>query len=334
MLLAGIIAAAAAYAASWACLRIARRSGWFARKNFRTSHRLPTPLLGGAAVATGFAMGAGWCAIAYNTAPGPSIGLVAGFLLMTAVGLADDRISLSPWQKLAGQAAAAAVVVGVMGGIAAPFPVPEWTLYGLAALWIVGATNALNLIDGLDGLASGTALSAAGTFAAAALAVSDRAPEAALAALLFAGVLGFLPYNLPTAKMFLGDAGSLSIGCALAALGLRVCFQQTENAALYLLPLTALSLPIFDTAAAIIRRRSRWAHADKEHLHHRLQKRGWSPQKTAAALTGSSAALSAAGAAAALWNLLPLAVGAAAASYLLWTALYRSPSIQPAPRES
>lgn len=321
----GIIALTGSYAA----LKLARRMGWFAQENSRTIHRLPTPQLGGAAVASAFIIGTAAYGVYADRFSVFLIGLMVGFALMTAVGLIDDARGLAPWQKLAGQVVAAAVIAAAQGGVALPEPIAralpafmETPLqYSLALFWIVGATNALNLIDGADGLASGAALAAA-----AALAAVASGFEAFIAVLLFAGVLGFLPFNLPPAKMFLGDAGALSIGCALGAIALKVCFQQTENMALYIFPLTALSLPIFDTAAAIVRRRGRWAKADKSHIHHRLFKLGWPPAKTAVSLALLSAVFAAAGAVAARLQSAPLALAAAAVSFGSWLFLYHAPS--------
>ncbi len=331
----GIIALTGSYAA----LKLARRMGWFAQENSRTIHRLPTPQLGGAAVAAAFLMGTAAYGVYADRFSVFLIGLMVGFALMTAVGLIDDARGLAPWQKLAGQTAAAAVIAAAHGGVALPEPIAralpafmETPLqYGLALFWIVGATNALNLIDGADGLASGAALAASAALAAAAAGVSNMGAEAFIAVLLFAAALGFLPFNLPPAKMFLGDAGALSIGCALGAIALKVCFQQTENMALYIFPLTALSLPIFDTAAAIVRRRGRWAEADKSHIHHRLFKLGWSPAKTAGSLALLSAVFAAAGAVAARLQSAPLALAAAAVSFGSWLFLYHAPSRQSRP---
>ena len=333
MLTIAAITGVIALAASWVALKLARRMGWFAQENSRTIHRLPTPQLGGAAVASAFIIGTAAYGVYAGEFSAFLIGLMVGFALMTAVGLIDDARGLAPWQKLAGQAAAAAVIAATQGGIALPAPISEALpafiatplQYSLGLFWIVGATNALNLIDGADGLASGAALASAAALAAAA-GVSNMGAEAFVAVLLFAGVLGFLPFNLPTAKMFLGDSGALSIGCALGAIASQVCFQQTENIALYIFPFTALSLPIFDTAAAIVRRRGRWAKADKSHIHHRLFKLGWPPAKTAGSLALLSAVFAGAGAAAARLQSAPLGLAAAAVSFGFWLFLYHAPS--------
>ena len=202
--------------------------------------------------------------------------LMAACTCVVALGAVDDRFGIRGRYKLLGQLAAACILVSSglvierlqvfghpigLGILAVPF-----TLF-----WLVGATNAINLLDGLDGLAStlGIILS----LAMCVIAVITGHPVIAIVALVFAGaLLGFLPFNFPPASIFLGDSGSMLIGLMLGALAIT---GSMKAAGTFLLaaPLAVWTIPVFDSMAAIIRRkltgRSIFA-TDRAHLHHRM----------------------------------------------------------------
>lgn len=221
--------------------------------------------------------------------------LGAGGILL--LGIVDDIHRLKALPKLL-------VEVGIAVGLYAagvraatvwlPFGIMELgPLLGLAftVLWIVGITNAFNLLDGIDGAAAGSAVFA--LLAMFVASVSLQQPLVALlAAALAGGTLGFLPFNFPPARMYLGDAGSLFLGFALAVLAIEGATKGPAIVAIAI-PLVAFGLPVMDTTIAVIRRAARGAPlftGDREHLHHRLLDIGFTNAQAAAILYVVSAA--------------------------------------------
>jgi len=211
------------------------------------------------------------------------LGVITGAVFIFFVGLVDDIKGISPSKKLVLQIAAA--FIPVVLGVSIQFvsiPFTGVLLLGvfsvpMTVLWIVGATNALNFIDGLDGLASGVSAIAATTLFI--VAVKMHQPGAAIVLIAVAGAaIGFLKYNFHPASIFLGDSGSLFLGYILAAASIIGVLKSTIIFAL-LIPVFILGVPIFDTASVIMRR-MREGHpifyADRRHLHHRLLDRGFS----------------------------------------------------------
>ncbi len=205
---------------------------------------------------------------------------VGGGLAALLVGLIDDCRPLSAFVKLAGQTVAASLAVAggcVVAGITNPFGGPgiflDWLSVPLTVVWIVLVINAVNLIDGLDGLAAGATVIICATIHV--LAWIDGRPETALlAALLGAAAAGFLVHNWHPATIFLGDSGSLLLGYSLAVLSMQG-LQKGPTATLLIAPILALGLPLLDTAATVVRRASASGigsilRADDAHLHHRL----------------------------------------------------------------
>ena len=263
---------------------------WFAlrtkvldRPGGRKVHHSAMPLLGGLAVAVGFGAG---CAVAYAL-PGarlpefPLLGLAVGGFLMVALGIYDDWHGADARLKLSVQVLAALAVVASGSRIAIltnPFG-GHWSLgvfsVPVTVLWIVGITNALNLIDGMDGLAAG--IGAIVSFTLFALAVPDPTTFVPVVAIALAGAsVGFLRYNFPPARIFLGDTGSLLLGFVISVIGIQGFLKGTTALALAV-PILAIGVPVADTALAILRRSVRRAHlfkADREHLHHRLMRIG------------------------------------------------------------
>lgn len=210
------------------------------------------------------------------------IGLLFGSMLILGVGLWDDVMGMLPRYKLAAQIVVAVVsmVYGFhIADIHNPFShdpgvyvdFPAWIGYPLTLLWYVGMMNAINFIDGLDGLLSGfTAISSVFLFA---IALTKGDPVIALVVLTLAGAaMGFLPYNFNPARIILGDSGSLFIGYVFATVSI-IGTSKTAIAVGLIAPLVVLALPILDTAAAIYRRArsgKRITEADRAHFHHQL----------------------------------------------------------------
>ncbi|NIO20217.1 MAG: undecaprenyl/decaprenyl-phosphate alpha-N-acetylglucosaminyl 1-phosphate transferase, partial [Candidatus Aenigmarchaeota archaeon] len=160
-----------------------------------------------------------------------------------------------------------------------------WFSLPLTVFWLVGLSNAFNLIDGIDGLASGVAFFATSALLAVALFLGNILPSLFTAALAGA-TLGFLRYNFNPAKIFMGDSGSLFLGFTIAAISIHGS-EKAHAAVAILIPIVALGLPIMDTLLAIARRVYRGLPiptADKEHIHHRLIKYGFSHRRTALVL--------------------------------------------------
>lgn len=243
----------------------------------RSMHRRPMPHLGGLAIVGGFIVTAILTSWHMPGVPG----LLAGGLLIAAIGLVDDLWNLRPWQKLLGQVVAAVVLASFgahIGWVTNPFGGILYTGvigYVLTVVWVVAVINIVNLADGLDGLAAG--LSAIASLAMLVVLLHQREVGVAiLAAALVGATVGFLRDNFAPANIFMGDTGAMFLGYILGALSV----MGTDKAATALAigaPILALGLPFFDTAFAIVRRLRRHqpiGQADRGHLHHRLIDRG------------------------------------------------------------
>lgn len=270
-------------------MALARRLGALDRPGPRRVHHDAIPTLGGLAIAAAV-LGVAWLARvlpgpAYALDSRPLLGLTLAAVPILALGVRDDLAGVSPWVKLAVQACAAAVLVVFGYGIPLvtnPFGPPlalGWLSVPLTITWVLVVVNAINLIDGLDGLASGVVL-----FAAAALwwVAHSHADFYVMffAALLIGATLGFLRYNFPPARVFMGDTGSQFLGLTLAAVSLLQNRKGTATVTL-LFPLVAMGLPIADSLLAFARRVLGGRpvfRADSGHIHHRLLRLGLSPR--------------------------------------------------------
>ena len=262
---------------------LARRWDILDRPGGYKAHGRPTPLLGGLALAAGFlpiAIGAVVVSTPDNLSDLTALGI--GAVIILIVGLIDDSRGLPPAHKLvwqAGAAAAAGVALGVMGvGIGLYLNWPAVPLTLLTAIWVVGVINALNMLDNMDGLCAGL-----GAIAAACLAIFNlRTGEMAVAiaaAALAGACLGFLPWNWPRGRIFLGDAGSMLVGFGLAALSVMGVYTRGAELPVLavLAPLFILAVPLVDLVLVVALRLSAgeapW-HPDRRHVSHRLVARG------------------------------------------------------------
>lgn len=244
------------------------------------SRRTNMPLLGGLAVGAAFAAGLGvasWSCEDLSAEPRLRAVLLGGALLL-AVGVWDDRFGLSAWPKLLVQLAAAALAI-VHGfqidRLTDPITLslvdlPLWASWFFSLLWIVGVTNAINLLDGLDGLAAGVGVIIGATLTLIAW-QAGQPLGVCLGVALIGALLGFLPHNFSPARIFLGDTGALFIGYALALLALEG--YRRVSLLTFVVPLLALAVPILDTTLSVVRRVLQGTPifaADRLHMHHRL----------------------------------------------------------------
>ena len=302
---AGLLAAAALLALllTPAVRGLARRWGLVDTPGGRKIHTVSIPRLGGVAVVLAMSLALGGAAaagIATAADIGEWVPILLGGVLVFGVGLWDDVRPLSPWVKLAVQIAGAGVAVALGVRIDHVTVLGSTLGLGLLALpltvvWIVGLTNAFNVMDGLDGLATGLAIIAAATCAAVSLARDDVQGGMLLLALLGA-LCGFLPYNFNPATIFLGDAGSLVVGYVLAITAIT-SFQKGATALVVLGPLLLFALPISETLHSVVRRmRGQGLRqvflADQQHVHHRLLDLGLSHRTVVLLLYGVSLSFS------------------------------------------
>ncbi len=219
--------------------------------------------------------------------------LIPGVGLIFVIGILDDLLGLKAWLKFTGQIAAAIIAyfagVHVMGFGGAAFTQWWWTLPA-TVLWLVACTNAINLIDGVDGLAAGLSLVA--TLSMLLGAALNHNVLLAFATVPLAGcLLGFLRYNFNPATVYLGDSGSLFVGFVLGCCGV-LSSQKSTTILGMTAPILALAIPLLDTSLAIVRRFLRNQPifgADRGHIHHRLLDRGFTPRGTALVLYGVGA---------------------------------------------
>jgi UDP-GlcNAc:undecaprenyl-phosphate GlcNAc-1-phosphate transferase len=260
----------------------------------RKLHATPVPRIGGVAVFISYLLAFGATAFGFlkldlMVPTGPlSLGLLLAISVVFATGLLDDIFQLRPWQKLTGQLVAAVLAyqAGVQIHVFRGLPL-QWLSLPCTVLWLVGCTNAFNLIDGLDGLATGVGLFATVTTLIAAL--TQQNLELAVATIPLVGCLiGFLRYNFNPASVFLGDCGSLSIGFFLGCCG-ALWGQKSATLLGMVAPVMALSIPLLDVGLSILRRflrRQPIFGADRRHIHHLLLDRGFTPRKVAMLLYG------------------------------------------------
>jgi UDP-GlcNAc:undecaprenyl-phosphate GlcNAc-1-phosphate transferase len=303
----GVIAALVTFVSTPFVVKLATRMNWVVEPDERRVHKVPTPDVGGIAMFLGFivALAIAWqmgrFSPVFNNNSEP-LGVLLAAVVIFATGLVDDIREISSPAKVTGTVIAGLVLV-YFGATMFYFRVPFLDVFVLSndwiplitILWLMGMSQAVNLIDGLDGLAAGIVAIAAASFFLysrrlddlGALAQPNMGPLIAIIAL---GVcLGFLPHNFNPAKIFMGDSGALFLGLLMAVSTSVVGGRADPDSQTYtpgqtyfflaplFIPLFILGVPILDTSFAIIRRavkRQGMATADKGHLHHRLMNLG------------------------------------------------------------
>lgn len=295
-------------------IRLAKKVGAVDYPNDRRINKKPMPRLGGLAVMAGFMVSAIYLIITMSIEKKVNfaeeglnrklIGCLLGAIILGITCYIDDVKDIKPLVKLAGQVIAAIVVVS-SGVLIDNFTIPfkennvmlnEVFSFVLTVGWIVGITNAINLIDGLDGLSSGITL-----ISCISLLIIFALNESPLIAIILitalaGAIVGFLPYNFNPAKTFIGDVGSNFMGFAIAVISI-LGVAKTYMAIVIIAPIIVLALPIFDTLWAIVRRIVKTKSikgvfkADKGHLHHRLMAKGYTQKQAVLILYGITATL-------------------------------------------
>ncbi len=246
-------------------------------KDNRRVHNKPIPLLGGMAIYISFMV---TLFLKLGRLTNSEIGLILGSTVIVIGGFLDDKFNIKPWCKLLFQLAATLILI-VYGIKIVLITNPFSGLYQfvnlgimsipLTLIWVIGITNALNLIDGLDGLAAGIALISSITIFI--IAVLNGRNEAAILTIILAGATaGFLPYNFNPASIFMGDTGAQLLGFLLAAISIEGAVKSAAAFSIAV-PILALGIPIYDTLFAMVRRKINGKpimQADRGHLHHRL----------------------------------------------------------------
>jgi UDP-GlcNAc:undecaprenyl-phosphate GlcNAc-1-phosphate transferase len=284
--------------------KLAIRIGAVDVPNHRKVHTRIMPRLGGVAIYASFTVGLllilPWLPDGMLSSYDRNLisALLVGGTLIVLLGALDDKFDLSAKLKLAVQVGAACIVVFgfdvKINLLNIPFgsamqPVGEWISIPITIFWIVGVTNAINLIDGLDGLAAGVSGIAIATILVMGILMGNET-VILLSAVLLGSIGGFLFFNFHPAKIFMGDSGSLFLGFALATLSM-LGFKQITVVS-FVTPLLIIGVPLSDTFFAIVRR---WVHKkpifapDKGHLHHCLQQLGFSHRKTVLIIYGIAA---------------------------------------------
>ena len=267
-------------------------------KDNRRMHNHPIPRMGGLAIFLGFLLST----LIFVPMSSSMRGMLLGGVIIVILGIFDDIYALPALPKLLVQIAAALVAVlhgNVIQVLSNPnifSENPYWTLGSLAVplsvIWIVAITNAVNLIDGLDGLAVGVATISSLTMLVIAMLVSENVVALMMAALA-GGCIGFMPYNLNPAKIFMGDTGSTFLGFVLATVSIQGLFKFYTIIS-FAVPFLMLGLPLFDTCFAILRRLAKGQSPmapDRSHVHHRLIDMGFNQKQAVAILYVISAIL-------------------------------------------
>lgn len=260
-------------------------------KDNRRMHKKPVPRLGGLAIFLGFIVSL----LVFVPIDRQLRGILLGAVIIVVLGVVDDITPLRAYFKFVVQILAALVAVyhGVVVNVLSnpnvfsddPYWALGWMSIPVTVLWIVGITNSVNLIDGLDGLANGVSTISAVTMLVIALLVSE-AQTALIMASLVGACVGFMPFNRNPAQMFMGDTGSTFLGYVLATISIQGLFKYYAVIS-FAVPFLILGLPMFDTLFAIVRRLAHGQNPmspDRGHIHHRLIDMGLSQKQAVAAL--------------------------------------------------
>jgi UDP-GlcNAc:undecaprenyl-phosphate GlcNAc-1-phosphate transferase len=293
MIFAFIISFAFTFAATPLARRLAFKIGAIdIPRDGRRMHKKPTPRIGGIAIVFGFLVAA-VCFADYDGAKRQFIGIISGAIILVIMGIVDDCKALDAKLKFVIQIIAALLTIYIgdikIDVITNPnllsdepcYVLPGWLSITVTTLWIVFMTNAVNFIDGLDGLAAGVSAIMSVSLVFISIRVGDYS-VAVLGIALMGSCFGFLPFNFNPAKIFMGDTGSTFLGFMLATLSIQGLFKSYAVIS-FAVPLLILGLPLFDASFAMIRRVLSGKSpmiADRGHLHHRLIDMGFSQKQT------------------------------------------------------
>lgn len=286
-----LLSAALAFVVTPGTRWLAARWGAVAQPGVRRVHRSPVPLLGGIALYLGVTLA--FVAFGQRDWMTEGIGILGGATLMFLTGLWDDRFGLSPRVKLGANLVAGLFLIG-FGVQVRLFDVGplDWMI---TLVWVVGITNAVNLMDNMDGLAAGITATGAAVFFGLA-AAQGQGLVASLAAALFGSAMGFLFYNFAPAVSFMGDAGALPLGFLLAALAIQLEFRTLPLASTWMAPILVLGVLIFDTTLVTVSRLRRGlpvSQGGSDHTSHRLVQLGLSRPRAVLTLYVAALALGA-----------------------------------------
>lgn len=289
LLFAFIISMVTAVAVTPLVIKFAHKIGAVDKPSKRKVHQRVMPRLGGLAIFIAVTVGY-FVAGLYEA---KITGIIVGALIIIVLGIIDDKYEISAKVKLAGQILAACAVMGsglTIEVLNIPF-IGVFHLgifsYVVTLFWILAITNAINLIDGLDGLSAGISSIVFASIAFLAFS-ADKMLILSLSLILLGSTLGFLFHNFHPAKIFMGDTGSMFLGYSIAILSLLGLYKSVTLFS-FVVPIMILGVPIFDTSFAIIRRlvnRKPISEADKSHLHHRLLALGLSHRDTVLVIYG------------------------------------------------
>ncbi len=290
-------------------IKLAKKVGAIDMPSDRRVNKKPIPRIGGIAVIAGFLVSAIYLIISMTLEKKlflnddekyllKLIGFGLGIAVLATFAYLDDIKNLKPWQKLLAQIVSAVIIYafGIRIDIINGWELPSIFSFILTVGWIVGITNAINLIDGLDGLSSGITLISCVSLLIIFATNNSPIISIILITALAGSIVGFLPYNANPAKTFIGDVGAQFLGFSLSVIAI-LGVAKTVTLLVLVAPVLVLGLPIFDTIFAIIRRIVKGKSlkavfkADKGHLHHRLMKKGYTQKQAVYILYALSATL-------------------------------------------
>jgi UDP-GlcNAc:undecaprenyl-phosphate GlcNAc-1-phosphate transferase len=266
------VSAALAWGLTPLMLRVALRRGVLDVPDERKAQTSPVPYLGGLAIVLAFSVTVLVAGFVTNPPSGlPALAAVLGMALVLALmGLVDDLRGLNPYLRLVVEASAGVLVYLTDPGIT--FPGPQWLDVLVTVLWVVGVTNAFNLLDNMDGLSAGIATLAGLSFCVLA-AVNGQFLVAALSAAVAGCASGFLRHNFHPAKIYMGDAGSLFLGFLIAFLAVRLKLVEAPPAVALFVPVIVLGVPLLDTTLVTVTRLRHGRspmQGGRDHTSHRL----------------------------------------------------------------
>ncbi|WP_010648289.1 glycosyltransferase family 4 protein [Oceanobacillus massiliensis] len=283
LFIAFLIAAVSSWLITYPVKMFATKIGAMDKPESRKIHKKTTPRLGGLAIFFGALLGMLYLQPHHGELPE----ILVGAIVIVLTGAIDDKFTIKPIAKLTGQLLAASLLINaglIIERITLPiFGVVELEFFSvfITILWVVGITNAINLIDGLDGLATGVTTIAMTSIFIMAI-IDYQVIVAFLCITLIGANLGFLYHNFYPAKIYMGDTGSNLLGYMIAAISMLGLFKNITFFS-FIIPVIILAVPIFDTLVAMVRRaynKESIMAADNKHIHYQLIEAGYSHRKT------------------------------------------------------